>query len=112
MRVPESKSPPTERGGFASKNPLFLWCAGTTQFLKKRSENAGANENVFGWVRGSSRNRSESCSENCGFRIDQVVRGHSENGILYSENGISPPHLGARKRMVFLRGPNWGLFLS
>ena len=34
------------------------------------------------------RNRSESCSENCGFRIDQVVRGHSENGISYSENGI------------------------
>ena len=43
----------------------------------------------FGWVHGNSRNRSESCSENCGFRIDQVVRGHSENGISYSENGLS-----------------------
>ena len=41
------------------------------------------------WVPINSWNRSESCSENCGFRIDQVVRAHSENGILYSENGIS-----------------------
>ena len=44
---------------------------------------------IFRWVRGNSGNCSESCSENCRFRIDQVVRGHSENGISYSENGIS-----------------------
>ena len=61
---------------------------GPPQFLKKRSENAGANENLSGGFAGNSGNRSESCSENCGFRIDQVARGHSENGISYSENGI------------------------
>ena len=33
------------------------------------------------WVPIKSGNRSGSCSENCGFRIGQVVRGHSENGI-------------------------------
>ena len=36
----------------------------------------------------NSGNRSGSCSENCGFRIAQVVGCHSENGISYSENGI------------------------
>ena len=30
-------------------------------------------------------NRSESCSENSGFRIAQVVRLHSENGMSHSE---------------------------
>ena len=30
-------------------------------------------------------NRSGSCSENCGFRVAQVVRCHSENGISHSE---------------------------
>ena len=29
----------------------------------------------------NSGNRSGSCSENCGFRIAQVVRRHSENGF-------------------------------
>ena len=43
----------------------------------------------YPFLRAQSGNHSESCSENCGFRIDQVVRGHSENGISYSENGIS-----------------------
>ena len=41
------------------------------------------------WVPTNSGDRSGSCSENCGFRIAQVVRCHSENGISYSENGIS-----------------------
>ena len=43
----------------------------------------------FMWVPINSGNRSGSCSENCGFRIDQVVGCHSENEISYSENGIS-----------------------
>ena len=38
------------------------------------------------WVPTNSGNRSESCSENSGFRIAQVVRCHSENGISHSEN--------------------------
>ena len=40
------------------------------------------------WVPINSGNRSGSCSENCGFRIAQVVGCHSENRISYSENGI------------------------
>ena len=35
----------------------------------------------FMWIPINSENRSGSCSENCGFRIAQVVRCHSENGI-------------------------------
>ena len=59
--------------------------AGTTPILEKRSENAGANENVLcGCI--DSENRSRSCSENSGFRIAQVVRCHSENGMSHSEN--------------------------
>ena len=40
------------------------------------------------WVPINSRTFSGSCSKNCGFRIAQVVRCHSKNGILYSENWI------------------------
>ena len=36
----------------------------------------------------NSGNRSESCSENCGLPIAQVVRRHSENGISHAENYI------------------------
>ena len=43
----------------------------------------------FMWVPVNLGNHSGSCSENCGFRIAQVVGCHSENGISYSENGIS-----------------------
>ena len=67
----------------------LVWCAGTTPILKKTLRECRGKWKSFGWVRGNSGNRSESCSENCGFCIDQVVRGHSENGISYSENGIS-----------------------
>ena len=38
------------------------------------------------WVPINSENRSRGCSENSGFRITQVVRRHSENGISHSEN--------------------------
>ena len=38
------------------------------------------------WIPINSENRSGSRSENCGFRIAQVVRRHSENGISHSEN--------------------------
>ena len=68
---------------------VLIWCAGTTPILEKTLRECRGKWKSFGWVRGNSGNRSESCSENCGFRIDQVVRGHSENGISYSENGIS-----------------------
>ena len=61
---------------------------GPPQFLKKRSENAWATYYLdFMWVPINSGNRSESCSENSEFRIAQVVRRHSENGI--SHSGIS-----------------------
>ena len=70
------------------------WCtfflrAGTTPISEKTLRECRVRCKYFMWVRGNSGNRSESCSENCGFRIDQVVSGHSENGISYSENGIS-----------------------
>ena len=68
---------------------IFFWSTGTTPILEKSLRECRGKWKSFGWVRGNSGNRSESCSENCGFRIDQVVRGHSENGISYSENGIS-----------------------
>ena len=68
---------------------LLIWRGGTTPILEKTLRECRGKWKSFGWVRGNSGNRSESCSENCGFRIDQVVRGHSENGISYSENGIS-----------------------
>ena len=38
------------------------------------------------WVPINSGNGSGSCSENCGFRIAQVARCHSDHGILHSEN--------------------------
>ena len=65
----------------------FSSCArGPPQFLRKRSEHAGANENVSSWVHINSENRSGGCSADCGFRIAPVVRCHSENGIFHSEN--------------------------
>ena len=67
-----------------------LSCArGTTPISEKTLRECRVKCKYFMWVRGNPGNRSESCSENCGFRIDQVVKGHSENGISYSENGIS-----------------------
>ena len=67
------------------KKMKFSGARGLPQFLKKSSENAGANEDL-----------------SCGFpsipgialgvaprNVAQVVRCHSENGISYSENGIS-----------------------
>ena len=68
---------------------VLFWCTRTTPILEKTLRECRGKWKSFGWVRGNSGNRSESCSENCGFRIDQVVRGHSENGVSYSENGIS-----------------------
>ena len=71
---------------------VFLVPQGPLGSILVRGDHPNSRKNaprMKGWVRGNSGNRSESCSENCGFRIDQVVRGHSENGISYSENGIS-----------------------
>ena len=79
-RATGSKELPLKRVGLFNSRP--------PQFLKKRSENGGANEFFFVWVPLLSGNRSGSCSEISGFRIAQVVGCHSENGILYSENGI------------------------
>ena len=76
-RSPRLRSPP------GRKCPIKGCLArGPPQFLKKRSENAGSNENLHV----GSGNGSGSCSENCSFRIAQVVRSHSENGILHSES--------------------------
>ena len=80
------------RRKFAQKKFFFTarLCRGShANNSRKNAPRMKGKWKSFGWVRGNSGNRSESCSENCGFRIDQVVRGHSENGISYSENGIS-----------------------
>ena len=70
------------------KNSVFFCARGPPQFLKRPSENAWANEQFFMRVAVNSRNRNGSCSENWGFRIAQVVRRHSENGISHSENRL------------------------
>ena len=62
---------------------------GTTPILAKTLREYMGKCQSFMWVPINSENRSGSCSENCGFRIAEVVRGHSEKGISYSENGIS-----------------------
>ena len=67
--------------------PVF-WCAGTTPILEKTLRECMGKWNYFMGVPINSGNHSGSCSENCGFRIAQVVGSHSENGISYSENGI------------------------
>ena len=65
-----------------------FWHVGTTQFLK----NAPRIQGQMKLFRVGSRQFRESlhwtksCSENCGFRVAQVVRRHSENRISYSEN--------------------------
>ena len=66
-----------------------LWCAGTTPILKKNLREWRGKWKSFIWVPINSGNRSGSCSENCGFRIAQVLGCHSENEISNSENGIS-----------------------
>ena len=59
---------------------------GPPQLLKKMlRERMGKSESSM-WVLINSGNRSESCSEICGFRITQVMRRHSENKISHSEN--------------------------
>ena len=75
---------------FPPKLPLpLLWRVGTTPILEKTLRECWGKWKSFTWVPINSGNRSGSCSENCGFRIAQVVGCHSENGISYSENGIS-----------------------
>ena len=65
-------------------------CARDHPNSEKNAPRMKVQEKIFqGWVPINSGNRSGSCSENCGFRIAQVVRCHSENGISYSENEIS-----------------------
>ena len=60
---------------------------GATPILEKRSENAGANENLScGFPSIPRIAPGSSCSENCGFRVAQVVRCHSENQISHCEN--------------------------
>ena len=67
---------------------LFLR-AGTTPILEKTLREWMGQMKIFHVGSHQFRNRSGSCSENCGFRIAQVVGCHPENGISYSENGIS-----------------------
>ena len=59
---------------------------GPPQFLIKTFRECRGKWKSFMEAPIFSRNRSGSCSENCGFRIAQVVRRHSENGIFHSEN--------------------------
>ena len=51
-----------------------LWRVGTTPISEKTLRECRVKCKYFMWVRGNSGNRSESCSENCGFRVDQVTR--------------------------------------
>ena len=68
---------------------IFFWRAGTTPILEKMlRERCGQMKILSCGVPVNSGNRSGSCSENCGFRIAQVVGCHSENGISHSKNGI------------------------
>ena len=68
-------------------HPNFWWCAGDhPSFRKKTLWECMGKWNIFMWVPSNSGNRSRSCSENCGFRIAQILRRHSENGISRSEN--------------------------
>ena len=69
--------------------PCLSGARGSPQFLKKTLRECMGKWKYFMWVPPNSGNCSGSCSENCGFRIAQVVGCHSENGISYSENGIS-----------------------
>ena len=86
------------RGGLSLSELTFLhclishflfWRAGTTPILEKTLREYWGKMKIFHVGSHQFRNRSGSCSENCGFRIAQVVGCHSENGISYSENGIS-----------------------
>ena len=84
---------------------LISCTQGPPQFLKKTLREWRGQWKSFMWVPIISGNRSGSCSENCGFRIAQVVGCHSENGISNSEscsenapelsesseNGLFPP---------------------
>ena len=89
---------------------LSFWCAGTTPTLDKTLRECRGKRKSFGWVRGNSGNRSESCSENCGFCIDQVVRGHSEKGTSYSENGISKSESCSENTLELSESSENGLF--
>ena len=57
----------------------LIWRAGTTPILEKIAPRMQGQMKSFTWVRSNSGNRSEIRSENCGFRIAQVVRRHPEN---------------------------------
>ena len=64
-----------------------FWGVGTTPILEKTLRECRSKWKSFIiWLPINSGNRSGSCSENCGFRIAQVMRRHSENGISHSEN--------------------------
>ena len=86
-----------QRGKFkiAPQNSFWInWVviflrAGTTPILEKTLREWRGKWKYFMRVPINSGNRSGSCSENCGFRIAQVVGCHSENRISYSEHGIS-----------------------
>ena len=67
----------------------LLWCAGTTPIPEKNAPRMQGQMKIF---QVGSRQFRESLREllrELWVSCDQVVRGHSENGISYSENGIS-----------------------
>ena len=65
---------------------ILFFHAGTTPILEKKLRECRGKWKSFMWVPINSENCSGSCSENYAFRIAQVVRCHSENGISHSEN--------------------------
>ena len=67
---------------------LIFLPAGTTPILKKKLHEWRSEWKYFMLVPTNYGNRSGSCSDNHGFRIAQVVRCHSENGISHSENHV------------------------
>ena len=64
-----------------SDSEVFQWPEVRGIFLKKTLREYWGKWKSFMWITINSGNRSGSCSENCGFRIAQVVGCHSEKGI-------------------------------
>ena len=89
-------------------DPSFIAYFG--EFSKNGSGNEGANENLSCAFLSNSGNRSGSCSENCGFRIAQVVRCHSENGISHSENHFLNSQSCSKNTSEFSESSENGLF--
>ena len=82
---------------------------GTSPILEKKLREWRGKWKSFMWVpiNWISGNRSGSCSENCGCRIAQVVRCHSENGISILRIILWTPRAAQRISRNSPKGPEW-----